>query len=294
MAKTKIMAAGIAVNFLAAIFLFMVVAWIGMPQLIDGQFTVASDSHLIKEAKNKDIVKAAIVDSGSPAAKAGIKVNSQIISINGSKITSAQQVLDATKANAGKTITVVTKKDGKQQTYRPTLNSKSPFLGLAPQSAREGFDIRRSTWSAPIVALGVTRDFTIATFKGLGTALKGVGSIVAGAVTGNKEARQTGQTEASNQVSGPVGIFAVLYNGASQGIGFILFVVGIISLSLAIMNVLPIPALDGGKLFITYMSRLFGKKISENFENYAYGISFMLLIGLMILITVVDVRRFVL
>lgn len=173
-----------------------------------------------------------------------------------------------------------------------TLNTQSPYLGVGSYSAQEGLPLRRSTWSAPIVAVGVTYDFTIATFKGLGKALGGVGSIIAGAFSGNKEARQNGQTEASSQVSGPVGIFAVLKAGASQGIGFILFIVALISLSLAIMNVLPIPALDGGKLAITYISRLFGKQVSENFENYAYGISFMLLIGLMILVTVVDVKRF--
>jgi regulator of sigma E protease len=152
--------------------------------------------------------------------------------------------------------------------------------------------MRRSTWSAPVVAVGVTYDFTIATVKGLGQALEGVGSIIAGAVTGNSQARTNGQTAASEQVSGPVGIFAVLYAGAEQGIGFVLFVIGIISLSLAIMNILPIPALDGGKLFVTYMHRLFGKRVSETFENYAYGLSFLLLIGLMVLITIVDVKRF--
>lgn len=292
-AKTKIMGAGIGMNLLSALVLFMIVGWIGMPQLIPNQFRVASDSHLVKEAKNKGIIKLSDVDKGGPAQKAGIQKDSQVISVNKQKIVEEQDLLNATKTNAGKTVSIVTKKDGKQKTYDVTLNKKGPgYLGVSFASAQEGFDIYRSTWSAPIVAVGVTKDFTVATVKGLGTALKGVGSMFAGLVTNNKQARQSGQTEAASQVSGPVGIFAVLYSGAQQGIGFILFIVGIISLSLAIMNVLPIPALDGGKLFITYISRLFGKKVSEGFENYAYGISFMLLIGLMLLISVVDVKRF--
>jgi len=291
-AKTKIMAAGVGMNLLAALVIFMVVGWIGMPQILDNQFTVASDSKLIQEAKNKDTVKiGAVVDNG-PAAKAGIKADDQILNIADTKIVSPQQMSATTKANAGRKVAVEFKRDGKVTTKQVTLNGQSPYLGVSQYSGREGFDIRRSTWSAPIVAVGVTKDFTIATVKGIGTALKGLGSIIAGTVTGNSQARTSGQTEASSQVSGPVGIMAVLYSGASQGIGFVLFVIGIISLSLAIMNVLPIPALDGGKLFITYMSRLFGKKVSESFENYAYGISFMLLIGLMIVITFVDVKRF--
>ncbi len=297
-AKTKIMAAGVGMNLLAALVIFTAVAWIGMPQLIDNQFTVASDSHLIKEAQDKDVVLVATSDGitpNSPAAKAGIKGGDQILSVNNAKITTPDELVAATRANAGKTVTIDIKRDGKTIVKQVTLNGvkNAPhYLGVGPVPGRIGFDVRRSTWSAPVVAVGVTKDFTVATVKGLGTAIKGLGSIIAGTVTGNGKARTAGQTEASSQVSGPVGIFAVLYSGASQGIGFVLLIVGIISLSLAIMNVLPIPALDGGKLFFTFLARIKGGRLSETFENYAYGISFMLLIGLMVIITFVDVKRF--
>ena len=291
-AKTKIMAAGVGMNLLAALVLFTVVAWIGMPQIIDNQFTVASDSKVVREPENKGVVKVGSVIKGGPAEKAGLKAEDRIVSIAGTTISSPEQMASTTKANVGKSVAVVTERDGKRITKQVALNKAPPALGVSQYSAEKGFEMRRSTWSAPIVAIGVTYDFTIATFQGLGKALAGVGSIFAGFFTGNGEARTNGQTIASEQVSGPVGIFAVLYAGASQGIGFILFVVGIISLSLAVMNILPIPALDGGKLFITYMHRLFGRRVSENFENYAYGISFVLLIGLMVLITIVDVKRF--
>lgn len=291
-AKTKIMAAGVGMNLLAALVLFTIVGWIGMPQIIDDQFYVASDSTVTKQPENKGVVKIGNVLSGSPAAKAGIKANDQIVSIAGTSIASPQQMANVTKDNVGKQVDVVVARDGQRQTFNVTLNSQPPALGVSQYSDERGFEFRQSTWSAPVVAVGVTYQFGVATFQGLGKALAGVGSIIAGAFTGNDQARTNGQTVASEQVSGPVGIFAVMKAGASQGIGFILFVVGIISLSLAIMNILPIPALDGGKLFITYMHRLFGRKVSESFENYAYGISFMLLIGLMVLITVVDVKRF--
>jgi regulator of sigma E protease len=291
-AKTKIMAAGVGMNLLTAVVLFTLVGWIGMPQIIDNQFTVASDSKVIREAKNKGVVQVGTVVKGSPADKAGIKKDERVVSVDGVAITHPQKLSDTTMANAGQNVPVVISKDGRERTLQLTLNEKSPYLGVGSYSAQEGLEFRRSTWSAPVVALGVTWDFTVATVKGLGRAIQGLGSIIAGFVTGNGEARRAGQSEAANQVSGPVGIFAVLKAGASEGLGFILFVTGIISLSLAIMNLLPIPALDGGKLAITYISRLFGKRVSETFENYAYGISFMLLIGLMILITIVDVRRF--
>jgi regulator of sigma E protease len=142
------------------------------------------------------------------------------------------------------------------------------------------------------VALGLIKQFTVLTFKGLGSALSGVGSIIAGAVTGNHTARETGQTQASSQVSGPVGIFFILKYSSALGYQLMLMIVAVISLTLAIMNVLPIPALDGGKLFITLIARLFRKRVSESFENWVYGASFIFLLVLLGLISIVDVKRF--
>lgn len=293
LAKTKIMAAGVGMNLLTALVLFTIVALIGMPKVLDDQFTVASDTTITREAKNEGVVKVGTVVENSPASRAGLQKDEQIVTIDGTAITNPQKLSETTKANAGEEVPVTVRAtDGRERTVSLRLNDTSPHLGVGSYSAQEGLEFRRSTWSAPVVAVGVTWDFTVATVKGLGKALQGLGSIIAGFFTGNSDARRAGQTEASSQVSGPVGIFAVLKSGASQGIGFILFVTAIISLSLAIMNILPIPALDGGKLAITYISRLFGRRVSESFENYAYGLSFLMLIGLMILITIVDIRRF--
>ena len=293
-AKTKIMAAGVGMNLLAALVLFTIVAWIGMPQIINNQFTVSSDSKLIKEAKNKDVVliaKGGGLTEGSPAQKAGLREGDQILAVNQTKITDPNLLPETTKANAGQTVTVTAKRDGTQFTKQVTLNKTSPYLGVGPVSGQEGMDVIRSTWSAPIVSLGLTKQFTVLTIQGLGKALKGVGSIVAGVFSGNSDARRAGQTEASNQVSGPIGVFKILHDGAKLGLGFVLLVMGLVSLSLAIMNILPIPALDGGKLFFTYLARARGRQLSETFENYAYGISFAVLIALMILISIVDIRR---
>jgi regulator of sigma E protease len=138
----------------------------------------------------------------------------------------------------------------------------------------------------------LTWQFTSLTFQGLGHALAGLGSIIAGAVTGNTDARQHGQTAASEQVSGPVGVFVILQDGSLLGIEFILFIIAIISLTLAIMNILPIPALDGGRLWLTLFTRGIGKPLSPRKEEWINASGFLFLISLMVLITVVDVRRF--
>lgn len=291
-AKTKIMMAGVFMNLVAAFVLFMIVALVGMPKLLDKQFTVASDTKIIKEVENKGVVKIDYVVKGSPAEKAGLKADDQLLRINGVRIDKPEKLSTTTNQNSGKEVDVTTSRNGKETTQTIKLNVATPHLGVAPYSAETGMQIRRSTWSAPIVAAGVMKDYTIATFKGLGNALKGLGSLTAGFFTGNKTARQAGQEQAGSQVSGPVGIFTVLYEISKQGFGLVLFVIAILSLTLAIMNVLPIPALDGGRLFVTLLYRARKKELKQKTEERIHGTGFAILMLLFIVITIVDIRRF--
>jgi regulator of sigma E protease len=251
--KTKIMGAGVVMNLIVAVILFTGLALVGMPQLVDNQYTVKSDT---KVSSSKLLVS--YVESDSPASKAGLKAGDQINSADGIPLQSENDLKAFTRSHAGKKVTVVAERGGQPITVSTELRTKqaveasqrtsSPkgYLGIAPSH----YTLQRSTWSAPIVAIGLTGQFTALTFQGLGHAVAGLGSIVAGAVTGNTEARQHGQTASSEQVSGPVGVFEILKSGSSLGPELVLFIIAIISLTLAIMNILPIPALDGGRLWL--------------------------------------------
>lgn len=97
--------------------------------------------------------------------------------------------------------------------------------------------------------------------------------------------------DAAATVTGPVGIVVLLSNVLQLGVGYILFFVATISASLAVVNILPIPALDGGRTFLLLVQRLTGKALSPEGEARVHMIGFFLLIGLMIAITVLDVQR---
>ncbi len=293
--KTKIMLAGVVMNLLAALVIFTGLALVGMPKLIDNQFTIKSDT---KIAKNNVLIS--YVEPNSPAAKAGLQVRDQITSIGGDKIASATQLPHITKKYSNTPVQVVYQRAGKAHTTTTTLrsvdvvmaskktNNPKGYLGIEPTE----YTLRRSTWSAPIVAVGLSAQLTALTYQGLGHALAGLGGIFAGAFTGNHTAREHAQTSASSQVSGPVGIFVILKDGSLLGYQFMLLIIGVISLTLAIMNVLPIPALDGGRLFIMLISRLFKKEVSAATEEKIYGTGFAVLMLLIIVITIVDVKRF--
>jgi regulator of sigma E protease len=298
--KSKIMAAGVVMNLVTALVLFTVLALIGMPKLIDNQFTVKSDTHLVS---SKTLV--GYIDPGSPAQKAGLKSEDQLtdIGLPGHSpigISDSKDLPRVTQRFAGKEVNVFFVRDGHQNKVTTTLLDKKTveasrktdnpkgYLGIIPND----YTIQRATWSAPIVAVGFSAQVTALTFQGLGHALGGLGSLIAGAVTGNDTARQHGQTDASSQVSGPVGIFVILKEGSLLGFQFMLMIIAIISLTLAIMNILPIPALDGGRLWITLFARAIKKPLSARREEAINAAGFMVLISLIILITIVDVNRF--
>lgn len=299
--KSKIMAAGVVMNLLTALILFTLLALVGIPKVIDNQFTVKSDTHIVSSK-----ILVGYIEPGSPAAKAGLRSQDQLTAIGpaGSKpvaVESTSKLPQVTKKFAGQTVKVFYIRDGsprqvkltllKAKTVEASRQSDNPkgYLGIAPND----FIVQRSTWSAPIVAVGFSAQVTALSFQGLGHALAGLGSLIAGGVTGNTQARQEGQTKASEDVGGPVSIFFALKGSSLLGYQFMLFMIAIISLSLAIMNILPIPALDGGRLWITLIARLgFKKPLSAKREEAINLAGFLVLISLIILITIVDVKRF--
>lgn len=280
-AKIKIMVAGVFMNLITAFVLLTIVAFVGIPKLLENQFTVASDTQIIKQQ-----LLVAYVEPDSPADKAGLEQRDVLLEVNGQPVADPEKFPELTEQNAGQPVDITYQREGQSfnttaqlRTAEEVEQSKQEdepkgFLGVVPSS----YTLQRSTWSAPIVAAGLIKQFTTETFKGLGTALANV-------------FRGEGK-KASDQVAGPVGIFVILKDGSLLGYEFVLLIIAVISLTLAIMNVLPIPALDGGRLFVTLLFVALKKPLTKEMEDRIHGTGFMLLIGLFILITIVDVRRF--
>jgi regulator of sigma E protease len=292
--KTQIMAAGVVMNLLTAFAMLTVLAAIGMPKLIENQFTIKSDTKIVKQE-----VLVGYVEPGSPAEKTGLQVRDKLLSADSlscggtpqhrtycSAIKTGEDLRTLTSSYAGSSLAFKYEHDGKiyeavaqlrtTDEVEATKNTDNPkgYLGIIPTE----YVVQRSTWSAPVVAAGLMKQVTVLTFKGLGNAIAGV--------------FQGNGAKASEQVSGPVGIFVILKDGSSLGYQFMLIIIAIISLTLAIMNVLPIPALDGGRLFVTLVFRALRKPLTKTKEELIHGIGFMALMALFVLITVVDVKRF--
>lgn len=285
-AKVKIMLAGVFMNAVTAFLLLTLLAAIGMPRIIENQFTVENDTEIVRQ----DVI-AALVEPDSPAAAAGLQDRDEIAAIGPvggpqTELNEAASLPDVTKQLAGQDVTIQYRRDGRfvtadvqlrtEQEVEASRDTDDPkgYLGVVPAE----YIVQRSTWSSPIVAAGLIKQITTETFKGLGNA-------VGGLVRGDTD-------RASEQVAGVVGIGYILTRGSELGIQFILLIIAIISLTLAIMNVLPIPALDGGRLFVTLLFRAIKKPLTPRTEEWIHGTGFVALMLLFVLITIVDVNRF--
>lgn len=288
--KTQILFAGVAMNWLVAFVIFTILAIFGMPKLLPNQFYLSSDVKLSGGG-----VQVSAISKDSPAEKAGLNKNDTLLEFNGQKVENSTKIRQDLKNNAGKTVSLKISRNGKEISKSVKLNEKgnNGFLGAV---LSDGMQKIHSTWSAPIVGLGTTAQFTGETFKGVGELFVNFFGGIFEKVIPNSDSQKNANTQlskAGESVSGPVMIIGGIFpNIVSMGMDMILMLTAIISISLACMNVLPIPALDGGRWFMTFIFRVLLKKpLPKETEENINGWSFLALMGLSVLIIVLDFTK---
>jgi regulator of sigma E protease len=291
--KTKILLAGVVMNWLAAIVLFTILALVGLPKILPNQFSVPTDT-----VESVEPLKIGQVEKDSPAEKAGLKNGDEILLVGNQEIQSSKALAEATKANRGKKVTVTYSRGDREYTAPVTLRKENSadkgFLGV--RTTQRLSEIR-ATWSAPIVGLVTTVQLTGETFASLGKLVASVGEGIGSRFTADQAARKSGDEAlefASNSVSGPVGILGVIFPQMQQaGLKPLLLLTAIISLSLAVMNVLPIPALDGGRWFTMTVFKLLKKPLTKEREEKIQTVGFMALLALIVIVTFADVSKII-
>jgi len=290
--KTKILFGGILLNFAFAALIFTVLAWTGMPMFLENQFQIESDSRTASVG-NVFITR---IEEGSPAATAGLQPGDEILSINGLDILDTYQITSITRAMPGETIHVVYQRDKQQSEVDVKLlipnEERSWVFGVSSNQAERYYN----TWSAPVVGVVTTVQLTGETFRGVGTMLWNFVSGVFRQVSFDQSVREDGREAigaAGDGLSGPVGIVGMIFPAfVESGPTNLFFLSAVISISLACMNALPIPALDGGRWFLIVLFRIRKKTLSKEIEERIVSRAFIVLIGLIVLITILDITRF--
>jgi len=306
--KTKILFGGVSANLVAAAAVFTVLAWTGMPHFVPGQFSVESDTRV--EA-NPVVIESVI--EGSPAEAAGLMAGDEIVRMHldtckyekceanmvvhdSVEIRSPMDVTEFNARRAGQLVELSYVRDGENQKVEVQLNEKGSEYLLGVTMSQDGMPLYRSTWSAPVVGVVTTVQLTGETFKGVGLLLWNLVSGVVMQVNVNSSVREEGAAnleQVGDSVSGPVGIVGYIFPAfASTGPTNLAYLAAIISVSLAVMNLLPIPALDGGRWLLIVIFRLRRRELTTEIEERVVGRAFMVLMGLIVIITVLDITRF--
>jgi regulator of sigma E protease len=214
------------------------------------------------------------VSPGSPAEMAGILSGDSITAINGQTLNSYTELQQEIKDNLGKEISITFQKpDSTIHTVQVIPRTNPPegqgAVGIAPTFKT----VSSPVWEAFPQGATYCWDALVA-YK------DEVGRWITGAT--------------SPQLSGIVGMTEVTGQVASLGMAALLLWAAFISLNLGIVNILPLPALDGGRIAFVFLEMIRrGKRISPKTEGMVHAIGFMLLIGLMILITFSDVSKLI-
>ena len=263
--KMLILLAGVAMNVLLAFAIFTTIAFIGDP-------TIG--------------VKFEGVQPGSPAAAAGLAAGDTVVSVDGGYFGAFddEHLLDALAANAGETVQLgVQKADGTFETVAVTLRPPSQIdkqHGALGVERLTGVTTGVSINYTPLEAVRIGAQRTVAA---MGLIVTGLVSLVDSVVK---------DPTAAPPVAGPIGIAMQVGDVFWQlGPMFTLYVAGLLSANLAVVNILPFPPLDGGRMLMITLKRLFGARISLRAEQLTYMVGFVFLFAFLIWVSGFDIAR---
>ncbi len=271
-ARFSTLAAGVTMNVIFAWIISSVVMGLGVPTEVGPGVT------LPKSAKASDpTVMLSSINQDSPAAQAGLKPGDVVLKINGETIDSETELQDLTKASAGKD-TVFSIKRGDSNFDKVVIPRQSPPEGEGPLGvsidtvAYVSYPWYEVLWRGAIQTINILW-FTISSFWML------IVNWIGGKPVGEA-------------ISGPVGIAVITRDVAALGYIYLLQFTALLSINLAVINAVPFPALDGGRLLFLVIEKIRGKKLPEKAEQFANTAGFALLMLLIIFVTIKDFGRF--
>lgn len=212
------------------------------------------------------------VIDGSVAQKAGIQAGDTITEINGSNIKNWNELSKSIQDSKGKELKLTIDRNGKEKNVEVTPESKEGnyIIGIYPENKK---DILGS--------FGMAIKSTIAMLSQMIAVL---GKLITGTLPGGVE----------GSLAGPIGVISIVADATKVGVMNVLYLAAVISLNLGVLNLLPIPALDGGRLFFLFIEFLRGgKKIDPEKEGMVNLIGFGALMVFMLFVTYKDIVRLV-
>lgn len=263
-----VLVAGVGMNFVLAYILFTIGHGIGIPSVMGAGET------------GRDVmVRVVDVIPGLPAAQAGVETGDSILSLSSSsqtvQISEIEQVQNFVKIHAGVEIIIAVERMNEELHLPVILRKEAPagegLLGIA--MAKVGI-VQTPWYRAPWEGLLTTASTTKFVAEGLLFFFANIFS-----------------SDIMSSVAGPVGIAKVAGEAGTLGFVYLLQLIAVLSINLAILNILPIPALDGGRVLFLVIEKLRGKPVGVHISQFAHTAGFIVLIFLMLVVTYFDLIK---
>jgi len=266
---------------LGGVLIFWMISWI----LISASMKLGTPVSIPdEEGVSQSKVQIIAIAKNSPAEKEGLKTGDFILKIKTKEaeignITKVKEVQDFTNSNLGKEI-LLTIERGREIFEKKIVPRENPPEGEGPM----GIVLTRITllsfpwYRVPIEGLKATFNLTL-------SILKSIPKLIFEILSKRK-------IPAGVEIVGPVGIFSLSSQMVSLGLNYYLRFLALISIYLAVFNILPIPALDGGKILFLGIEFIRKKPVSPKIEQKVTAVFFAFLVFLMILVTIKDILKF--
>lgn len=263
-----ILAAGVVMNYLLSIILFTIGFSIGLPAAIR-----SDEENPNVHGIHSEIIS---VDAGSPAALAGLEGGDTVTTVNEIPIVRTTELRETLQKNGGKTIALEVLRHNERVSLNvvPFQTSEGEYrIGVGiidvgtlsypfPQSLAEG----------AITTVRVTGQV----FTSFGTLLKNL--VI--------------ERKVSADLSGPVGVVVLTGQAFRLGIPYLIQFIALLSVTLAVVNFFPLPALDGGRALFVFIEAIRRKPIDQRIEALVHAVGFYALIALVLLVSIHDVQKY--
>lgn len=259
--RALVSVAGVTMNFLLGIVAFtFIFALQGVP-------------------KETGQVKVLEVVSDAPAAQAGLRQDDIIVSVDGKNVSQTKAFKQAVEEKKGKDVSFEIRRDSKDLTIKIMPRANPPEgqgpLGVIVSSSEI---VHPPFWQMPFVSVWYgTREAVL----WVGNTLSGFSSTINQLIKGI----------IPQEISGPVGIFQITGSFARMGASPLIWFIGVLSINLAVLNAMPFPALDGGRLLFIIIETIFGRRVLPKVERITHTVGLVILLALILLITLHDINR---
>lgn len=221
-------------------------------------------------------VKIEKVQPGSPAESIGLKENDIVTFIDTKPVSVPKDLIEATRTHLDEEVTLTIRRGNEEQKVT-VIPRKNPPEGQGPLGVViTDLQLRTYSWQEiPGEAIRINIVRAKEMFTGVATTLWRLATLNA----------------PSGDIAGPIGIARVTGEAVKFGWMAVLEFMSILSLNLAVLNILPIPALDGGRLAFVFLEKLIGKRLRPAFERSAHQVGMIILIGLILLVSINDLLK---